>query len=209
MSRAAGHLALGIGKAGAATLTLIPEEFPNPKDFPDKRLTVDRLCNIIIGSIIKRKSQGAHYGVVVLAEGLIERIGKAGLKHDLGEEVASRYGPLDPDPHDHLRLGEFEFGRMVKDQLSDRLQKMEVLTTFIDKDLGYELRCADPIPFDAEYTRDLGYGAVKFIRSEAGRKEGAIMSFVEGRMEPLPFQQMLNPETKRMKTRKVDVDGEG
>jgi 6-phosphofructokinase len=29
--------------------------------------------------------------------------------------------------------------------------------TFIDKDLGYELRCADPIPFDAEYTRDLGY----------------------------------------------------
>ena len=31
---------------------------------------------------------------------------------------------------------------------------------FIDKDLGYELRCADPIPFDAEYTRDLGYAAV-------------------------------------------------
>jgi 6-phosphofructokinase 1 len=28
-------------------------------------------------------------------------------------------------------------------------------------------------------------------------------------MEPLPFLEMLNPVTKRMKTRKVDVDGEG
>ena len=31
----------------------------------------------------------------------------------------------------------------------------------VDKDLGYELRSADPIPFDAEYTRDLGYGAAR------------------------------------------------
>ena len=28
-------------------------------------------------------------------------------------------------------------------------------------------------------------------------------------MQPLPFEQMINPETKRMKTRKVDVNGEG
>ena len=81
--------------------------------------------------------------------------------------------------------------------------------TLIDKDLGYELRCADPIPFDAEYTRDLGYAAVKFLRSEEAAKIGAIISFVEGRMQPLPFLEMLNPQTKRMKTRKVDVDGEG
>jgi 6-phosphofructokinase 1 len=108
-----------------------------------------------------------------------------------------------------LRLGEIEFGRMVRDLLEKRLEPLQLKTTFIDKDLGYELRCADPIPFDAEYTRDLGYGAVKFLRSEAARQFGAIISFVEGRMEPLPFLKMLNPETRRMKTRKVDVDGEG
>jgi len=49
--------------------------------------------------------------------------------------------------------------------------------TLVDKDLGYELRCADPIPFDAEYTRDLGYGAVKFLRSEAASHCGAVISF--------------------------------
>jgi 6-phosphofructokinase 1 len=79
----------------------------------------------------------------------------------------------------------------------------------IDKDLGYELRSADPIPFDAEYTRDLGYAAVKFVRSEAAAHSGAIISFIEGRMKPLPFDQMINPKTGRMLPRKVDVEGEG
>ena len=68
--------------------------------------------------------------------------------------------------------------------------------TFIDKDLGYELRCADPIPFDAEYTRDLGYAAVKFLLSPEAEKYGAIISFVDGKMNPLPFDKMLNPQDR-------------
>ncbi len=56
----------------------------------------------------------------------------------------------------------------------------------VDKDLGYELRCADPIPFDAEYTRNLGYGAVKFLLSPAAEKYGVIITFVGGNMVPLP-----------------------
>src|SRR5437868_1505151 len=72
MGRAAGHLALGIGKASAATLTIIPEEFRG------RPVTLDEVCDIIIGSIIKRRAKPAHYGVVVLAEGLIEAIGEEG-----------------------------------------------------------------------------------------------------------------------------------
>jgi hypothetical protein len=54
----------------------------------------------------------------------------------------------------------------------------------------------------------LGYGAVKFLRSSLSTSFGAIISIVGGRMQPLPFEQMLNPETKRMTTRRVDVDSE-
>ncbi|MCI0456666.1 MAG: 6-phosphofructokinase [Gemmataceae bacterium] len=203
MGRAAGHLALGIGKAAATTLTIIPEEFRG------RAVTLDELCDLILGSIIKRASRGVQYGVVVLAEGLIGAIGEKGLEAAMSRGELNRYGTVTIDPHGHLRLGEIEFGRMIKDRLMEKLEPLGLKTTFIDKDLGYELRCADPIPFDAEYTRDLGYGAVKFLRSDAGRQFGAIISFVEGRMEPLPFLKMINPETKRMKTRKVDVDGEG
>jgi 6-phosphofructokinase 1 len=202
MGRASGHLALGIGKAAAATLTIIPEEFRG------RSPTLNELCDIILGAIIKRRSQESHYGVVILAEGLIESIGEKGLLAEMDAAQLGRYGKLQRDPHGHLRLGEIEFGRMITDRLTARLEEQNLKISLIDKDLGYELRSADPIPFDAEYTRDLGYGAVKFLRSEAAGRCGAIISFVSGRMQPLPFDQMINPKTGRMQPRKVDVDGE-
>jgi 6-phosphofructokinase 1 len=202
MGRAAGHLALGIGKAAAATLTIIPEEFRG------RSPSLGELCDIIIGSIIKRLAEGSRYGIAVLAEGLIERLGEEGLTV-AGEGVAlERYGKVDRDEHGHLRLGEIEFGRMIKDLLTARLESLGLKVTIVDKDLGYELRCADPIPFDAEYTRDLGYAAVKFLRSSMAEKTGAIISFVGGKMDPLPFEEKLNPKTGRMQTRVVNVDAE-
>jgi 6-phosphofructokinase 1 len=201
MGRAAGHLALGIGKAGAATLTIIPEEFAGQK------LSLELLCDVIAGAIIKRKNQGAHYGVVVLAEGLIEAIGEEELTRVLGDRL-SRYGKLRRDEFGHLQLGDIEFGRLIIDLLGERLEKLNVKTRFIYKVLGYELRCADPIPFDAEYTRDLGYGAVKYLRSDEAGRTGAVISFDEGAMKPLPFGELINPATKRFPTRFVDVEGE-
>jgi len=202
MGRAAGHLALGIGKAAAATLTIIPEEFRG------RQVTLDELCDILVGAILKRASHGSQYGVAVLAEGLIGAIGEKALAVAI-DNSKGRYGQVAIDPFGHLRLGEIEFGRMIKDLVMVRLEQLDLKTTLIDKDLGYELRSADPIPFDGEYTRDLGYGAVKFLRSEKGGKCGAIISYSEGRMKPLRFEDMLNPLTNRMKTRKVDVDAEG
>jgi 6-phosphofructokinase 1 len=202
MGRAAGHLALGIGKAAAAALVIIPEQFHG------RQVTVDEVCDIIIGSIIKRKVEGSPYGVVILAEGLIESMGEQGLVKALPEGELQRYGKVLRDEHGHLRLGEIEFGRLMKDLLSARLEKLGIKMTFIDKDLGYELRCADPIPFDAEYTRDLGYAAVKFLLSPEAQKYGAIISVVDGKMIPLPFEKMLDPKTGRMQNRRVNVDGE-
>ncbi len=202
MGRAAGHLALGIGKAAAATLTIIPEEFRG------RAITADEVADIIIGAIIKRRSEGSQYGIVVLAEGLIECMGEKGLINAVPGGQLDRYGKVIRDDHGHLRLGEIEFGRLMKDHVTARLDKLGLKMTLIDKDLGYELRCADPIPFDAEYTRDLGYGAVKFLLSPEAGKFGAIISFVDGKMIPLQFEKMLNPQTGRMQTRTVNVDGE-
>jgi 6-phosphofructokinase 1 len=202
MGRAAGHLALGIAKASAATLAIISEEFRG------RPVTVDEICDIIIGAIIKRKAEGSNYGLVVLAEGLIEALGEKRLVDALPEGQLERFGNIVRDDHGHLRLGEIEFGRLMKELLSQRLEKLGIKLTFIDKDLGYELRCADPIPFDAEYTRDLGYAAVKFLLSHEAEKYGAIISFVEGRLNPLPFEKMIDPKTGRMQNRRVNVDGE-
>jgi 6-phosphofructokinase 1 len=203
MGRAAGHLALGIGKASASTITIIPEEFRGAP------VTLEGVCDLIIGSILKRRAEGKEYGVAVLAEGLIESIGEKGLISALGgEENLKLFGNLERDAFGHLRLGEIEFGRMVKETLKKRLKEIGVKVDFIDKDLGYELRSADPIPFDLEYTRDLGFGAMKFLASELSTQFGAIISFVAGRLMPLSFESMIVPETQRMRPRKVNVESE-
>jgi len=201
MGRAAGHLALGIGKASASTLTVIPEEFRA------RAVTLEGVTDLIIGAILKRRLLGKDYGVAVLAEGLIESIGEKGLVSALGADL-QHYGRIERDDHGHLRLGELEFGRIIKDYLKRRLKELGMKVDFIDKDLGYELRSADPIPFDAEYTRDLGYGAVRFLASADAAQHGAIISFVDGRMVPIPFEEMIDPRTQRMKPRKVNVDSE-
>src|SRR5439155_25147867 len=88
MGRAAGHLALGIGKASAATLTLIPEEFTT------RPVKLDQVCDIIIGSIIKRRTMGALHGIAVLAEGLLEAIGEEGLQSMIESGQLGRYGKV-------------------------------------------------------------------------------------------------------------------
>lgn len=201
MGRAAGHLALGVGKASAATITLIAEELRG------KEVSLELICDILIGSMIKRKAQGKSYGVAILAEGLMELIGEERLR-ELMEKNPGKFGNIELDAFGHLRLGEIEFGRMMRTMIASRLKDIGLKFDMIDKDLGYELRCADPIPFDAEYTRNLGYGAVKFLLSPAAEENGVVITYVGGSMVPRPFPEMIDPKTKKMRTRLVDITGE-
>jgi 6-phosphofructokinase len=56
-------------------------------------------------------------------------------------------------------------GEILKTQVTERLKAFGLKATLVAKNIGYELRCADPIPFDMEYTRDLGYCAAKYVLS--------------------------------------------
>jgi 6-phosphofructokinase len=67
MGRPTGHLTLGIGKAASATCTIIPEEFPAG------RVSLSDVADIVEGTVIKRRAMGRPYGVVLLAEALVER----------------------------------------------------------------------------------------------------------------------------------------
>ena len=64
MGRSAGHLALGIGKASDAAVTIIPEQFRGQK------VSITDVCNMLEGSILKCAAGGRHFGVAVIAEGV-------------------------------------------------------------------------------------------------------------------------------------------
>jgi 6-phosphofructokinase 1 len=187
MGRKTGHLALGIGKAASAPLTLIPEEFG------DAKLSLRGVADVIEGSIIKRRWLGQDNGVAILAEGLAERLDPSELE---GIAEAER------DDHGHVRLSDLPLGPVLKRVLRDRFASRGIALKFIAKDIGYELRCADPIPFDSEYTRDLGYGAVRFVL-EGGTE--AMITRQDGRIVPIPFAQLMDPATGRTRVRYVDV----
>jgi 6-phosphofructokinase 1 len=131
-----------------------------------------------------------------------------GVALDISPDDLADLKDVERDAHGHVRLAEVNLGDILKSKVSERVRALGLKTTISEKNIGYELRCADPIPFDAEYTRDLGFSAVKFLLSPDSEKFGAIISFDDGRMVPLPFDKMLNPETRRMQVRRVNVDGE-
>lgn len=191
MGRKAGHLALGIGKAAGATITLIPEEFTAHSTSGVVRLK--EIVDSLVGSIVKRLAYGRPDGVAVLAEGLVEVIST--------DDIAGLEG-VERDAHGHIRIAEVDFGNIVKAAVQRELAEMRIKTTIVSKNIGYELRCADPIPFDMEYTRDLGYCAARYV-IEGG--DQALISIQRGRFVPVLFDQIMDPVTGRMRIRMVDV----
>jgi len=190
MGRKAGHLALGIGKATGATLTLIPEEFNS------KEIKLSHIADILVGAIIKRMSYGKTDGVAVLAEGLVEHLNPSDFDFLVDVER---------DAHDNIRIAEINFGEILKAKVQDRLKKFGLKATIVAKNIGYELRCADPIPFDMEYTRDLGFSATQFILNGGS---GAMVSIQNGHFVPMYFKDIIDPETKKTRVRMVDPASE-
>ena len=190
MGRYTGHLALGIGKASGATITLIPEEFK------EEKLSAKKVADILEGSIIKRLAVGKDYGVAVLAEGIANKF---------DQKELLEYEVIEKDETGRVRLSEIQLGRVMKSIVNKSLESRGIKTTIVDKNIGYELRAADPIPFDAEYTRNLGYGAVRFLLMGG---TGSMIMFYEGKLKSVPFCEMFEPDTDKVKIRYVDTSSE-
>jgi 6-phosphofructokinase 1 len=186
MGRKAGHLALGIGKGAGTTLTLITEEFKAP-------IRLKTIVDTLTGAIIKRLSEGRRDGVGVIAEGVVL---------DMAEEDLAGLQDVERDSHGHLRLAEVDLGNILKAQVQERLKQLNLKITIASKNIGYELRCADPIPMDMEYTRDLGYCAAKYLLAGGN---AAMISMQGGHFIPVPFEELTDPDTGRSKVRLVDI----
>jgi 6-phosphofructokinase 1 len=188
MGRKAGHLALGIGKAVGATITLIPEEFSH------KPVRLARIVDTLVGAHIRRLADGRRDGVAVIAEGVAL---------DVDPRDLDQLENIERDDHGHVRLDELNFGEVLKHGVQERLRDFQLKSTIASKNIGYELRCTDPIPYDMEYTRDLGYCAAKYL---LGGGDAAMVSLQAGHFVPVPFEALVDPNTGRARVRLVDVN---
>lgn len=198
MGREAGHLALGIAKAAGATLALIPEEFPNggPR--------LDEISKVLEGAILKRRVMGNDHGVAVIAEGIAESLAP--------EELANLPGvSVEHDSYGHISLNDIPLAIILRRHVQQAFVARGEQIPIIDVTLGYQLRCAPPIPFDIDYTRTLGYGAVRFLLSDTDDERlrfGGLICQVNGQRTVLAFDDLRDAETGRIRVRRVDIHSE-
>lgn len=190
MGRKSGALALGMCKAAGADLAVIPEEFPGDE------LDLNAVVDTVVGSIVKRKDSNHNNGVAIVAEGIAER---------LSADQLEKFENAPRDAYGHIRLADIPIGAVLRDAVRARLADLGVEATIVTKDIGYELRCAKPVPFDVEYTRTLGYGAVRYLLSGGS---GALIALSGGRVVPVQLAELQDPATKRVRVRMVDVTTE-
>ena len=186
MGRSAGHLALGMGMGAGATLTLIPEELGD-------KISWKKVVAILTGAMIKRMVLGRNHGVAVIAEGIA-------IRFDPEEMTILKDVPR--DEHGNIRLAEIPLADMLKQHVLRELASLGLKMTIIGKDIGYELRCHPPISYDREYTRYLGFSAVKFL---VGGGSGAMIMLKDGKSIPIKFVDLMDPKTGKTRIRTVEI----
>lgn len=190
MGRSAGHLALGIGEATHCPMTIIPEMFNKTK------IGIDKIIKLTLSAIIKRRILGIDYGTVVVAEGVF---------HDLDpKEIAATGTHLTFDEHGHPELGKISKAVMFNDILEREFKKIGLKVKTRPLEIGYDVRCQDPIAYDLTYCTELAMGVYElFSKGETG-----CMVFVDhdGNAKPLYLHDLQNAEGK-IPPRRVNIDG--
>jgi 6-phosphofructokinase 1 len=159
MGRSAGHLAFGIATGCHYPIMIIPEMFNRTK------VTLDKITDLIVSSIIKRKLMGVEYGVAIISEGVFHSL-------DMNEVIDAGID-LTYDDHGHPELGNVSKAHIFNVLLSKKLKSLKIDVKTRPVELGYELRCARPIGFDLTLCSLLGLG-VKKLYNEG--KTGCIVS---------------------------------
>lgn len=192
MGRSAGHLAMGIGTACRYPMIIIPEMFDRVE------VTVDRIIRLALSTIIKRMSKGIDYGAVMISEGVFHRIDQEELKP---------YGVhFTLDAHGHIELGKISKALLFNEILESELKRLNLKVRTRPVDIGYDIRCQEPVAYDLSYCTQLGYGVFDlYTKGFTG-----CMVYVDalGSVRPLQFSDLVDPKTGKIPPRCVDVHGD-
>ncbi|MBO5708075.1 MAG: 6-phosphofructokinase [Bacteroidales bacterium] len=190
MGRTCGSLALGIGEATHCPMTIIPEMFNKTE------ICLDKVVKLSISAILKRKVMGVNYGTIVAAEGLFHEF-KA-------EEMEAAGVHFSYDDHGHPELGKVSKAVLFNDLLEAEFKKIGLKVKSRPVEIGYDVRCQDPVAYDLTYCTELAMGVYQ-LYSEG--KTGC-MVYVDsyGNVSPLYLADLQDPTTGKIPPRVVDIN---
>ncbi|MBR6831112.1 MAG: 6-phosphofructokinase, partial [Tidjanibacter sp.] len=192
MGRSAGHLAFGIGAACHYPMIVIPEMFNKTE------ITVDKIVNLVVSSIIKRKLMGMDYGAAVISEGVF---------HELSDEEIKNAGiNFTYDEHGHPELGKVSKAHVFNEMLEKRVKALGLKVKSRPVEIGYEVRCQDPIGYDLVYCSQLGMGVYKLFSE--GKTGCMVFVNQSGEVKPLYLKDLQDPVSGKIPPRLVDANGD-
>lgn len=190
MGRSAGHLALGIAGACHYPMVIIPEFFNKTE------ITVDKIVNMVISCIIKRKLMGINYGAAMISEGVF---------HTLSDEEIKKSGiQFTYDDHGHPELGKVSKAHIFSEMLDKKISALGLKAKMRPVEVGYEIRCHTPIAFDLTYCSLMGMGVhTLYTQGHTG-----CMVYVDhqGSVSPLFLKDLQDPTTGKIPPRLVNVE---
>ncbi len=189
MGREAGHLAFGIGAACHFPMVIIPEMFYKTK------LSLDKITNLIISSIVKRKVLGIPYGVAIVSEGVFHFMSD--------EDVESSGIQFTYDEHGHPELGNVSKAHIYNLLLQIKLKQLGISVKSRPVEMGYELRCLVPAAYDLQYCTFLGIGVKKLF--DQGLTGCVVTADPKGDINPLFLADVADKKTGKVKTRLVNM----
>jgi len=191
MGREAGHLAFGIGAACQFPMIVIPEMFNKVN------VTLDRITNLLISAILKRKITGVEYGTSIVSEGVF---------HFMDDDEINNSGiSFTYDEHGHPELGNVSKAHIFNILLQNKLKKIGLKVKSRPVELGYELRCVQPVAYDLLYCSMLGIGVKKLF--EEGRTGCMVTADNVGNIAPLYLDDVTD-EHGKVVPRLVDMEAE-
>ena len=192
MGRSAGHLALQVGACCHYPMIIIPEMFNKTK------ITVEKIINLALSSIIKRKIQGISYGGIIVSEGVFHELDSDELK---ATGVKFTY-----DDHGHPELGKISKAQLFNDIIEIKFKELGLKVKTRPVEIGYDVRCQTPIAYDLFYCSQLGCGVYDLYE----KGETGCMVYVDGNgtVSPLYLKDLQDPQTGKIPPRRVDVEGD-
>lgn len=192
MGRSAGHLAAGIGGACHFPMLVIPEMFNKTE------ITIDKIVNLVVSSMVKRKVLGVPYGAAIVSEGVF---------HALSDEEVKNSGiSFSYDDHGHPELGKVSKAHIFNEMIEIKMKEIGLDVKSRPVEVGYEVRCVRPIGYDLVYCSLLGIGVYELYNQGAS----GCMVYVgaSGEAKPL-YLEDLQGEDGKIPPRLVDIEGYG
>lgn len=192
MGRSAGHLAFGIGTACHYPMIVIPEMFNKTP------ITVDKIVNLVVSSIIKRKIMGMDYGAAIISEGVF---------HELSDEEIKKTGiHFSYDDHGHPELGKVSKAHIFNEMLETKIKASGIKVKSRPVEIGYEVRCQTPVAFDLVYCSMLGMGVYKLFNE--GKTGCMVYVDPAGQISQLYLKDLQDPKSGKIPPRLVDINGD-